>query len=650
MNSSKEFLEQLAEELRYLPSKQVNEVLKHYRDKINVEIDYGTPIEKVLESMKSPAEIAKGIYEMHGVNYLAKRKKQTKVKDVINAGICAVISCLIFFLFFGIAYFFESVVINQISLIGNAFTFKSILDIVLTTLCVLSYILIMFVIFIFIADLFIILLNGLLGKILDAKESTRGKNYSFMDFTFTGWFNDKTKKPKFLFKVLIGLVIAFIITGVSSYATNGYINRTIRNVTSKSEIVEIDDKFESIFINSNEVNLTIIEDANVTKPTITYEYEFNKYHYDITNNILNISVDKNKTYDFLGIIQAPSSKLKLNIPLGYSLDKIDIKVNYGDIYLKGLTNSDNFTINVLNGNVILGDNKNIDNATISLSVGNIVSNKNNYNNLNITHASGELNSGEDTITKLNHHNGSSSIKTVGSKIEEYNLSNSSGTVYLENLSGNTITISTNSSINTLYDINYRIGDFKINNTCKLNITRSYFSEKIVTLSNTNSYQTLNYVKSPLMDISGLNGTIICTNINTNYSSDKISSYEDEYRDRAYSYNKIKLDNCKIEIKSYEANISIDELVADELYFEQTRQLSIIDNVNVKSSKMIFLSALSNISEFYGETIDMKADSRSITDKTSIDFVNSKESELVVNIEKDGTSEFNASNNITIKEK
>ena len=60
---------------------------------------------------------------------------------------------------------------------------------------------IMFVIFIFIADLFIILLNGLLGKILDAKESTRGKNYSFMDFTFTGWFNDKTKKPKFLFKV-----------------------------------------------------------------------------------------------------------------------------------------------------------------------------------------------------------------------------------------------------------------------------------------------------------------------------------------------------------------------------------------------------------------------------------------------------------------
>ena len=65
--TKKEFLEALVEELRYLPAKQVNEVLKHYRDKIDVEIDYGTPEEKVIENMKTPKEIAENIYKMHGV-------------------------------------------------------------------------------------------------------------------------------------------------------------------------------------------------------------------------------------------------------------------------------------------------------------------------------------------------------------------------------------------------------------------------------------------------------------------------------------------------------------------------------------------------------------------------------------------------------
>ena len=54
MNSPKEFLEALAEELRFLPAKEVNEILKHYKDRINVEIDYGTPLEKIFENLKTP--------------------------------------------------------------------------------------------------------------------------------------------------------------------------------------------------------------------------------------------------------------------------------------------------------------------------------------------------------------------------------------------------------------------------------------------------------------------------------------------------------------------------------------------------------------------------------------------------------------------
>ena len=84
LSTLKEFLYELSEELRFLPAKQVNEILKHYRDKVNVEVDYGADEEKVISEMKSPKEIAKGIYEMHGIDYLAKRKQISKLKNIFK--------------------------------------------------------------------------------------------------------------------------------------------------------------------------------------------------------------------------------------------------------------------------------------------------------------------------------------------------------------------------------------------------------------------------------------------------------------------------------------------------------------------------------------------------------------------------------------
>ena len=70
-----------------------------------------------------------------------------------------------------------------------------------------------------------ILINGLLGKILDARDATRNKHYDFMDFTFTGWFNDLTKKPKFLFNKflltdLFKSFISFFVICKSSFFLN----------------------------------------------------------------------------------------------------------------------------------------------------------------------------------------------------------------------------------------------------------------------------------------------------------------------------------------------------------------------------------------------------------------------------------------------
>ena len=141
--TKKEFLEALVEELRYLPAKQVNEVLKHYRDKIDVEIDYGTPEEKVIENMKTPKEIAENIYKMHGVNYLEKRKKNVKFKNICISILNSILilACLMIFIVGSIFVF--RIIGNMASLIIHAFTFRSVLDIILTCVAVLGYMLVM---------------------------------------------------------------------------------------------------------------------------------------------------------------------------------------------------------------------------------------------------------------------------------------------------------------------------------------------------------------------------------------------------------------------------------------------------------------------------------------------------------------------------
>ena len=58
MKTQKEFLQILEEELKYLKAQETNEILKHYRDKINSELDYGTPEEKVIKNLPLPKDIA----------------------------------------------------------------------------------------------------------------------------------------------------------------------------------------------------------------------------------------------------------------------------------------------------------------------------------------------------------------------------------------------------------------------------------------------------------------------------------------------------------------------------------------------------------------------------------------------------------------
>ena len=49
-----------------------------YREKINNLIDLGEDEEKITASLPKPNEIAEGLYSSEGINYLEKKKKQSK--------------------------------------------------------------------------------------------------------------------------------------------------------------------------------------------------------------------------------------------------------------------------------------------------------------------------------------------------------------------------------------------------------------------------------------------------------------------------------------------------------------------------------------------------------------------------------------------
>jgi len=62
MKTQAEFLGELEEELKYLNAKDASQILKHYRDKINVALDYGESLQKVMATLPEPKKIAEEIY------------------------------------------------------------------------------------------------------------------------------------------------------------------------------------------------------------------------------------------------------------------------------------------------------------------------------------------------------------------------------------------------------------------------------------------------------------------------------------------------------------------------------------------------------------------------------------------------------------
>lgn len=642
LSTLKEFLYELSEELRFLPAKQVNEILKHYRDKVNVEVDYGADEEKVISEMKSPKEIAKGIYEMHGIDYLAKRKQISKLKNIFNIIIFSFAILASTLIFVVGSAFIITIIVNMFTLLGGVFKFSNTLDVVISFIFVLYYILIVLSLYIYIIDLFLIVINSLIAKILNSIEKTRGKDHKFLHFTINGCLNKISKRKNILFKVLVGMLCVFLIFGITSYATKGRVYRSVNDINSNKDVYIVDQSFNNITINGNNAYVILMTNDSLTTPQIEFEYEFLNLDYNVLDNKLTINIEKDKTYDFIGLLKSPRAVIRVMLPSTFEISDTLIDVNYGKIVLDKFSSNGHTEIKTINASISLNENKLYGDVSINSDSSSIISKGNQINSLELNHQSGILVMSEDNINKFVHQNGSSNVKLVDEKITDYTFANNSGTIYLERITGNTLNYKTSTSLNEVYDLTFDKGVFKVQNTASFKITRSIFNDSVEIESSGSSHQTISYMSSPQISLIGKSGQIICEYINKVYSDDQINKFDETYQQYIIHYNDLvntRTYDTNLKINSNSCNVSLNGIDAKTLDFTINKASTAIVDINIRESTINANDTGVEMTNYYGQVLNLNLRSTEYNIHTNVEYYNDHTSDIVVNLTKDGMSEI-----------
>lgn len=95
-----------------------------------------------------------------------------------------------------------------------------------------------------------------------------------MDFTLSGTIEHLLKKKRLVLKVLIGCGIAFVVFGISGYATKGYIYRSMNNTIETRQTITIDEDINTVTIPENSMFIKITTSKDIDKVTFKYGSEF----------------------------------------------------------------------------------------------------------------------------------------------------------------------------------------------------------------------------------------------------------------------------------------------------------------------------------------------------------------------------------------
>lgn len=492
MKTINQFLSELEEELIYLNPKDLSEVLKHYRDKINIQIDYGESEEKIVASFLSPKQIAKDIYQSKGTKYLDKRKKAIKRNNIIKTIFYIILLIIIFIGTITLLSFMGLCIYKLSQLLIKTFSLELLLDKLSLLLFVIFYILILLIATIYIFDLLYIIFTHFVYPVL-LELAKNKKEYKFLSFTLSDYIETKAKK-KFLVKTLIILIFGLVVFGATNLLTKGYMYRLQNNQTNLSQNLKIPGIFNDIVIEESTTFVKIIA-SNTNQVTIKYYNEFNQQlDYIVDNQKLIIKPIKRQTFDFLGFLDEPLSKLEIEIPLTMNINNIDVNLKDGYFDINNIDKKLNFYLRGTNSTFALTKN-NIDNLFIEGINLNLALENNQLNSVEVNMNGGKYYSVSDTYQNIEINAKLLNLilqKTTSSLIKIQN--NSSKTV-LDQVSANTLEFSDTNSESILQDIstNTSVITTIANSDTKL---ERFIATSTLNIEQKASSLKMNFVKSP----------------------------------------------------------------------------------------------------------------------------------------------------------
>lgn len=608
MKSQNEYLQELEEELRYLKPKEINEIVKHYRDKISVEIDYGVSEEKVIEQLPNPSDVAKNIYDSRGISYLEIQKRRYRRKQIVNAIISSIILVVLAVLFTSLLSYLAITTVNMNTLIGRAIAFEKMLDTILTVLFVILYDILLILALIYIIDLLYILCSYFLINVLKTFNKTYKTYYKFQDFTINGFLSKKTKIEKFSLKA-IGIVgILLVIVLISSVSTKGYVYRALMDKPEFSEILEYDLNTKEININANDANVYFVIDESTNKVSVNYQYEFkNTVDLNYQEKVLTINKNSVTSFDIFKLLDEPTPIIYITLPSLEYLKKINIKIEQsGIVSFKDInTLSLETSIDLYSGRIYL-ENVNaatfkIDTFKADIKIANTTEEEDMFwiNNLDINVDMGSVSIEGYRFNKLNLVNSRASLVLSKLEIREFILNNGAGSIVMNEISGRILDYTSKTSVNRIYDLVYDEATIKLFATCSLDVTRMYVKNDLkVNLSNQSSFLA-RYLKTNNLAITSSSSTIIIYDFNHNAEITE----EDQLKALKETFNSYQVAKPKVSIENTSGDTLIDSSNIDTLELNQKGKQIELSNINLNKLTLTADNVkIVEASEVYGNDV------------------------------------------------
>ena len=427
----REYLIELEEELKFLPKNKRESTLIVYREKINNLIDLGESEEKIIAELPSPREIAESQYSSEGIDYLDKRKKLTKQKATTKAIISAFVLLLLVSAVVVLSWFtFGSI----IKIVGLIFKVKGILEIVINTCLVISYIAVLLLAYIYLLDLLHMIFNMLLENILIVFD----KNPKFLDNSLMDYVDKITKKPKLFGKILAvtaGCLLMFLVIG---YFTKTYFYRSFGEIKTEEYVETLtynNSTFDKFVIDIDTANI-VLSTGEEFKMIVSSEFERNNL-LTLTDSTLTFTTDTLQEFDMFGLFTEPIPYIEITVPQNLN---IICKTQSGFIQMEK-SNLNDLTIQTNSSGVFISESS-MNKVNISQNKGGLQISNSNFNIGSINTIGGSVLLEKNTCVELNYINDTAKVNINDTVLDKLTLKSNTGNVFINKMNNNETYIET----------------------------------------------------------------------------------------------------------------------------------------------------------------------------------------------------------------